>query len=101
MRRLVESWITAEKEWHGNTLAAAVRRINEKRGTHITHSRVREWQRGRYRPSPLIISQMLLRTLPWALGNAGIEVADVQHRALTDSLWVTRIKDGQRIVDLV
>jgi hypothetical protein len=42
MRKLVESWIRVEKDFFGNNLAAAIRRMNEKRDTRLTHSRVAE-----------------------------------------------------------
>ncbi len=101
MRRLVESWIRAEKEHHGNSLAAAIRRMNEKRGTKLTHSRVAEWRRGVYVPEQLILSQMLYRTLPWAIKQAGIAAPAQQVSALEKLLWVIEEKDGQALVQLL
>jgi hypothetical protein len=100
MRRLVESWIEAEREYYGNSLAAAIRRMNEKRGCRLTHSRVSEWRRGVYAPSQVMISQMLYRTLPWALKKAGIAATREEVRALESLLWLTFQKDGQWYVEL-
>jgi len=101
MRRLVESWIQAEKEYHGNNLAAAIRRMNEKRGCHLMHSRVSEWRRGVYVPSQVVLSQMLFRTLPWALKNAGIAATKEQERRLEAFFWNIIEKDGQSCVELL
>lgn len=101
MRRLVESWIEAEKIYHGNTLAAAIRRMNETRGMSLTHSRVSEWRRGIYAPSQLMLSQMLLRTLPWVLKQAGITASGRQFVELQKLLWVVTEKDGVSYVELL
>lgn len=101
MRRLVESWIRAEREYHGNSLAAAIRRLNETRGFTVTHSRVSEWRRGVYTPSQVIISAMLYRTLPWALGEAGIAAGEAQMDQLRCLLWRAIEKKGQRRFDLL
>lgn len=101
MRRLVDSWINAEEEHYGNTLAAAIKRMNEKRGMRLTHSRVSEWRRGVYVPSQVVLSQMLYRTLPWALGRAGIQVSAAQRNALEELLWLTKVTNGQRYVELL
>jgi len=101
MRRLVESWIDAEREWHGNSLAQAIQRMNEKRGGSLTSSRVSEWRRGVYVPSQVVLSQMLYRTLPWALERAGIAASEVQYRDLEKLLWVAEVKDGQMYVELL
>ena len=101
MRQLVASWIQAEKAYHGNTLATAIRRMNEKRGMRLTHSRVSEWRRGVYVPSQVILSQMLFRTLPWMLKEAGITVTHSQFRQLENLLWRTEDKDGQTFFELL
>jgi hypothetical protein len=101
MRRLVESWIEAEKHQHGNTLAAAIKRMNEKRKMQLTSSRVSEWRRGVYTPSPVVLSQMLLRTLPWALKQAGIAVSNAQFSELEKRLWIIKEKDGTAYVELL
>lgn len=101
MRRLVESWIAAEEGYHGNTLAEAIKRMNETRDMRLTHSRVSEWRRGVYVPSQVVLSQMLLRTLPWALRKAGIDVSAAQHSALEDLLWHTEVRDGQQYIELL
>lgn len=101
MRRLVESWIQAEKAYHGNNLAAAIRRMNERREMCVTHSRVSEWRRGVYVPSQVVLSHMLYRTLPWALEEAGIPAGSEQYRALQGLLWITTDKDKQMFVELL
>lgn len=101
MRRLVESWIEAEQDFHGNTLAAAIKRMNEARDMRLTHSRVSEWRRGVYVPSPVVLSQMLYRTLPWALKQAGIAVSAAQFSELVKRLWVVGEKDGQAYIELL
>ncbi len=101
MKRLVESWVAAEKHYHGNTLAAAIKRLNETREMKVTHSRVSEWRRGVYVPSPVVVSQMLLRTLPWALRQSGITASGPQFRELEKLLWVVREKDGQEYIELL
>ena len=101
MRRLVESWIEAEKIQHGNTLAAAIKRLNEKREMNVTSSRVSEWRRGVYVPSPIVLSQMLLRTLPWALQQSGIAVSAAQLLELEKRFWVLHEMDGQAKVELL
>lgn len=101
MKRLVESWIEAEKNYHGNTLAAAIKRLNETREMRVTHSRVSEWRRGVYVPSPVVVSQMLLCTLPWALQRAGIAVSRPQFRELEKLLWVVREEGGNVYIELL
>ncbi len=101
MRRLVESWIEAERQHYGNNISAAIARMNEKRGTKLTHSRVSEWRRGVYVPSQVILSQMLLRTLPWALRQAGITATDDQVRELESFLWRMENRDGCWCVELL
>jgi hypothetical protein len=101
MRQLVKSWIAAERELYGKPLAEAIRRMNDKRGCRVTHSRVSEWRRGIYVPSQVAISQMLYRTLPWALEKAGIRATNDQMRALESLLWISFEKDGQRGVELL
>jgi hypothetical protein len=100
MRQLVNSWIRAEKD-SGNNLAAAIRRMNEKHDTKLTHSRVAEWRRGRYAPSQVMISHMLYRILPWVLTQAGIATTEQQRKALEELLWVFNEKDGRRWVELL
>jgi hypothetical protein len=101
MRQLVDSWVTAERELYGKTLAEAIRRMNDNRGCRVTHSRVSEWRRGIYVPSQVALSQMLYRTLPWALEKAGIPATEDQRRALQSLLWITCEKDGRRWVELL
>jgi hypothetical protein len=87
MKRLVESWVRAEREHHGNNLASALRLMNDRLDTKVTHSRVAEWRRGVYVPSQAILSRMLYRTLVWALKQAGIAVTPEQENRLRMALW--------------
>ncbi len=100
MQKLVESWIRAEKERYGNSLAAALRRMNDQLDTAITHSRVSEWRRGVYVPSQEVLSALLYRTLPWALEKAGVEMSLAQWRTLEELLWVVGERDGKRFIEL-
>lgn len=86
MRRLVESWLTAERS-RGLSQADAIRQLNDILGAKHTHSRIAEWRRGRYAPSQDALSYMLFRTLPWAIDEVGIAVSDDQFRALVQKLW--------------
>lgn len=100
MKRLVKSWIEAEMS-RGNSLAAAIRRLNETQRRRVTHSRVSEWRRGVYVPSPIVLSYMLCRTLPWALSEAEVELSDAQLMVLRGLLWEIREQpDGQVFVEL-
>jgi hypothetical protein len=101
MRRLVESWITAEKEGYGNSLAQAISYMNKERGIKLTYSRLAEWRRGKYTPSPQVISQMLNWVLPWALEKAGIQATDKQIEALEELIWEIKVTDGQRNIELL
>lgn len=100
MKRLVESWIEAERD-RGNTLAAAIKRLNESRGMQVTHSRVSEWRRGVYVPSQLVLSYMLHRSLRWLLTAADVGVSESQYQTIVSLLWDTRDKDGRSYVELV
>ncbi len=100
MRRLVESWIAAEKAY-GFNLAEAIRQLNEDRGMALTHSRVAEWRSGKYAPSHQAISYMLYNTLPWAIEQAGIQATQAQLDALDELLWKMKIVDGERHVELL
>jgi hypothetical protein len=100
MRRLVESWIEAEKSY-GYSLAEAIRQLNQDRSMALTHSRVAEWRNGKYAPSHPAISYMLYNTLPWAIKKAGIQATDEQMDALDELLWKTKITDGERHIELL
>src|SRR3954452_22025795 len=86
MRRLVESWVTAERSY-GNAPVTAIRLMNEELGTKVTHSRVSEWRRGIYVPSPQALSYMLLRTLAWVIDDVGIPASDDQLHSLDRYFW--------------
>lgn len=96
MRQLVSSWVEAEKTGYRNTLAKAIRDLNSKCGMALTHSRLAEWRRGKYTPSPEALSQMLHRVLPWALTRIGINASQAQLRALEDLLWKVNVRNGER-----
>ena len=46
MRRLVESWVEAEKIAYRNTLGGAIEELNRECGVKLTYSRLAEWRRG-------------------------------------------------------
>lgn len=96
MKQLVESWIKAEKHYYGNTQAGAIQRMMQVTGQRITHSRVSEWKRGKYCPSANILSEMLWRTLPWALRQAGIYISAPQQDKIDTKLWVFTGEGDQR-----
>jgi hypothetical protein len=87
MRRLVESWIEAERS-RGSNLTDAIRLLNEALDSKVTHSRLSEWKRGRYVPKQEALSFILLRTLPWAIEQAGIRASEEQIRALEQLVWI-------------
>ena len=99
MRRLVNSWVDAEKSGYRNTMAGAIRELNKECGIALTHSRLAEWRKGKYTPSPEVLSQMLYRVLPWALMRIGLKATDEQLDALEDLLWNVNLKDGERYIE--
>lgn len=100
MRQLVDSWLRAERENHGNSIARAIEGLNLELGSSTTDSRVSEWRRGVYVPSPQALSYMLNRTLPWALRSSGIRMSPDQQRVLEAKLWACYEKDGEPWYDL-
>jgi hypothetical protein len=101
VKRLVDSWIEAERVIHGHNLASAIRRMNEKRGSSLTHSRVSEWRRGVFTPTPAVLSMMLFRALPWMLKEAGIDATPESYSRLEEFLWVCHDEGGTRSVELL
>jgi hypothetical protein len=101
MRQLVESWVAAEKTGYRNTLAEAIRELNQECGTTVTHSRVAEWRKGKYTPSPKVLSHMLYRVYPWALQKAGLRASEAQLDAIEDLLWKVNVTGGERNIELL
>jgi hypothetical protein len=101
MRRLVESWIEAEKIGYRNTLGGAIEELNRECGIKLTYSRLAEWRRGKYTPSQKVLSQLLYSVLPWALMKVGIKATEAQLDALEDLIWNVQVKDGERHIDLL
>ena len=99
MRQLVSSWIEAEKRGYRNSVAEAIRLLNKECDMSLTHSRLSEWRRGKYTPSPEALSQMLYRVLPWALMKVGLKATDAQLDALEDLLWKVNVADGERNIE--
>ena len=97
MKRLVESWGKAEKNYYGNTQAQAIARLNKTLKLRITHSRVSEWKRGKYHPSALVLSEMLWRTLPWTLWIAALDISPTQQNQIDACLWVFKGEGDQRV----
>lgn len=75
MRQLVDSWVEAEKTGYGNTLGDAIKALSKECGITLTHSRVAEWRKGKYTPSPKVLSHMLYRVYPWALQEVGLRAS--------------------------
>jgi len=101
MRRLVESWIEAEKTGYRNTLGGAIKELNQECGIKLTYSRLAEWRRGKYTPSPKVLSQMLYRVLFWALLKAGIRATEAQLDALEELIWKVNVTNGERNIELL
>ena len=101
MRRLVESWVEAEKIGYRNTLGGAIEELNRECGTKLTYSRLAEWRRGKYTPSPKVLSHLLYWVLPWALVKVGIKATDAQLDALEDLIWKVNVTDGERNIELL
>src|ERR1700682_1784667 len=101
MRRLVESWIEAEKSGYRNTLGGAIKELNQECGIKLTYSRLAEWRRGKYTPSPKVLSQLVYRVLFWALMKVGIKATEAQLDALEELIWNVKVKDGERHIDLL
>jgi hypothetical protein len=101
MRQLVESWVAAEKTGYRNTLAEAIRELNQECGITVTHSRVAEWRKGKYTPSPKVLSHMLYRVYPWALEEVGLRASEAQLDAIEDLLWKVNVTDGERNIELL
>ena len=101
MRRLVESWIEAEKHGYRNTLGGAIKELNRECSIKLTYSRLAEWRRGKYTPSPNVLSQMLYRVLFWALVKAGIQATEAQLDALEELIWKVNVTDGERNIELL
>src|SRR5580704_11929159 len=101
MRRLVESWVEAEKTGYRNTLGGAIKELNKECSIKLTYSRLAEWRKGKYIPSPKILSQLLYWVLPWALMKVGIKATEAQLDALEDLIWNVRVMDGKRHIDLL
>lgn len=99
MRNLIDSWIAAERS-HGNSLAGAIKQLNETIASKVTHSRVSEWRRGVYAPSQVALSYMLYRALPWVLSQAGIEMTEEQRKAVDGRIWVLEQEGDTRYAEL-
>ncbi len=97
MRKLVASWIAAERDYHKLALNAAIAKLNAVLGMHVTRSRVSEWRRGKQVPSTRVVSQMLARSLPRLLKQSGILLTDTTLELLKQQLWEFG-KEGQERV---
>jgi hypothetical protein len=100
MKQLVNSWVEAERGGYGNTLAGAIKELSQECGMKLTHSRLSEWRRGLYTPSPKVIAYMLYRVYPWALLKVGIKATDAQLDGLEDLMLDMKTVDGDRHLDL-
>jgi hypothetical protein len=75
--------------------------MNQACGMQVTYSRLSEWRRGVYTPTPKVIQQMLYRVLPWALLKIGIAATDAQLDALEDLILNVKVVDGDRQIELI
>jgi hypothetical protein len=101
MQQLVSSWVEAQKNGYRNTLGVAITELNKVCGTKLTYSRLAEWRRGKYTPSPKVLSHLLYWVLPWALMKVGIKATEAQLDALEDLIWNVQVKDGERNIELL
>ena len=101
MRQLVESWVEAEKTGYGNTLGDAIKALSKECGITLTHSRVAEWRKGKYTPSPKVLSHMLYRVYPWTLQKVGLRASEAQLDAIEDLLWKVNVTGGERNIELL
>jgi len=101
MRQLVSSWVDAQKNGYRRTLGVAIKDLNKVCGTKLTYSRLAEWRRGKYTPSPKVLSQRLYRVLFWALIKAGIQATEAQLDALEELIWKVNVTDGERNIELL
>jgi hypothetical protein len=101
MRRLVESWVEAEKIGYRNTLGGAIEELNRECGIKLTYSRLAEWRSGKYTPSQKVLSQMLYRVLFWALVKAGIQATEAQLDVLEELIWKVNVTKGERNIELL
>ena len=78
-KNLVQSWVKLETTVLGNTLAQALRELNEALGTIYTHSRIGEFSDNRNgrgtRLPPEIRSYMLKKVLAHVLAENSIDVS--------------------------
>jgi hypothetical protein len=101
MQQLVSSWVDAQKNGYRRTLSVAIKELNKVCGIKLTYSRLAEWRKGKYTPSPKVLSHMLYWVLPWALMKVGIKATDAQLDALEDLIWRVNKADGQRNIELL
>lgn len=99
MRRLVQTWERAEREFYDNSLPDAAKLLTKETGVKPDGSRIGEWKRGKHVPSARVLSYMLYSSLRWALRNAGIVATEEQLTALEELLWVRKAA-GEGEVDV-
>jgi hypothetical protein len=75
--------------------------LRQECGITLTHSRVAEWRRGKYTPSPRVLSHMLYRVYPWAIQRAGLRASEAQLDVIEDLLWKVNVADGERNIELL
>jgi len=75
MSNLIENFLKAERAKIGGRNADVIRKMNETLDTKYQQGRVNEWSIGKKKPSPEVISYMMIRALPMILSEANISVA--------------------------
>jgi hypothetical protein len=101
MQQLVSSWVEAQRNGYRRTLGVAIKDLNKVCGTKLTYSRLSEWRRGKYTPTPKVLSHLLYWVLPWALMKVGIKATEAQLDALEDLIWKVNKTDGERNIELL
>lgn len=100
MKTLVNSWVEAELTGYGNTLAGAIKELSQECGIKLTYSRLSEWRRGLYTPSPKVLAYMLYKVYPWALQKVGLKATSAQLDGLEDLVLDMKLIDGDRHLDV-
>lgn len=85
--KLVETWVQAEKRYHGNDERDALRQLNEALQMSVMQSRVAEWSRGVYLPSVPVIGYILSRALPFILHEAGCDTNTAPLEKIESYIW--------------
>ena len=85
-KTLVQSWLEVEIDFHGKTLAQALRDLNDHLHSTHTHSRVREWEENRNGRGARLPREIRLYMAKIVLKNVleanGVKAQGVDKKAL-------------------